>query len=182
MNTETAIGAPATIDEGYETVKNLIYHQVHKFFERYGGDFDELLAEANLAFVQGHRQFIEDAAASKPTGTYHSTIRNWVWYEMFEQMRTRLRRGSIVQISEFFDDTTKTNPWDTGIFVAELSNDARYAVMLVLDPPEEIKRVAEAKGGEPRNYRSTVRVHLEEDLGWKEGRIAAAFMEIREAL
>lgn len=178
------VEAPETIEAGYEAVKNLIYHQVHKFFARYGGDWDELLGEANLAFVQGHYQFIGGLTPSgKPiVDPYHVVIRRWVWFEMFEVMRTRIRRAPVLQTAEFFEETTAgTTDWNAGTFALELGDDARFAATLALYPPDEIDAVARAKGGEPRNYRSTIREHLE-NLGWREERIAAAFAEIKEAL
>jgi len=64
----------------------------------------------------------------------------------------------------------------------DLDDDARLVVDLALDPPEEIARVAEDKGGTPRNYRSTIRQHLRYNDGWDAERVAAAFGQIKAAL
>jgi hypothetical protein len=178
---------PHDPNDAYELVRNLVFHQVHKFRRRYGGEFDELVCEANLAFVKGHAQFTTGKTATGKTITdpYATEIRRWVWYEMFDAMRTRLRRKAIapmVAIKEGQEFPDRLPEWDVSSWAAELGPDARLAVELVLNPPAPIENTAEAKGGEPRNYRSTVRAHLAADLGWSTKRINAAFEEIRRAL
>jgi len=185
MATAAAVTTPPTnADEAYKLVKNLIFHQVHKFRNQYGGEFDELVGEANEAFVRGHQQFCR---GTSPTGRvieadYGTEIRRWVWYTLFDKMRTRVRRQNHTPMEAICDRdfaapaTTHNTEW-----AEELSDDARYAVELVLHPPEAIEATAEAKGGEPRNYRSTVRQYLRTQ-GWAVARVNEAFSEIKGAL
>jgi len=188
MTTATATHTrPANADEGYRMVHDLIFDQIHKFRRRYGGDFDELTGQALVAFMRGHHQFMR---GTTPTGhaikhDYPTEIRRWVWYTMFDDMRTRLSRAAKVRVDVVGDDLNPPAPqyrFRVDEFTEALSDDARYAVGLVLDTPEDIAEVAMAKGGAPRNFRSTVRAHLATDLGWAPGRISAAFAEITEAL
>ena len=174
---------PKNIEAGYEQVKNLIFHQVHKFFAQYGGDFDELVGEANLAFVRGHNEYATGHTATGLTidDPYHVVIRRWVWFSMFDAMRARLQAKAVTQPAELTENIPAEERWDAKDYTAGLGADAYTAAMLVLRPPEEIEAVAQAKGGEPRNYRSTVRAYLG-NLGWDEGRINRAFAEIRETL
>lgn len=178
---------PTDIDEGYALVRNLIFDQVHRFRRRYGGDVDELVGEANLAFVRGHEQFVGGVMKNgQPIRTeYHRHIRYWVWYELFDAMRARLSRHALVAIVPVADygDYNLAAPagFDAMEFADELSEDARYVAQLVLDPPVAVSRVAVAKGAQPRNFRSTIRDHLK-DRGWANARINAAFGEIKETL
>jgi len=174
--------------EGYELVKGLIFDQVYKFHNRFGGEIDDLTSEANVAFVMGHEQFCKGV---RPNGTpldttYATEIRRWVWYEMFDQMRTKLRQYKANPVSsldamEGFDVEDEQVDFDAAGWAEELADDARYAVCLVLMPNPEVVATAVAKGGQPRNFRSTVRQHLTQE-GWNPDRINNAFEEIRGAL
>ncbi len=169
---------PATVEEGYDAVKNLIFDQVHKFRRKYGGDVDELVGEANIAFVRGHRSILEKGAKDG----YAVEIRRWVWWDLFDAMRVRLERQRRVKFTST-DDTGDVyavptgGTWNREDFVCGLSEDGRYAVALALNPPAAIEKVAQEKGGTPRNYKSTVRQYLK-DTGWSTDRINAAFEEI----
>lgn len=179
------VDTPADAEAGYAEVHDLIFDQVYKFRRRFGGDFDDLLGEAHVAFMKGHNQYM---GGTTPTGqpiahSYATEIRRWVWYELFDAMRTRVARNArtpIVSLGEH-DPAGPAAAWDAADWAAELGQDARYAVGLVLDPPEEVAATAAAKGGAPRNYRSTVRAYLRAE-GWPPARINDAFEEIRLAL
>lgn len=175
---------PDTVEEGYAAVKNLIFDQVHKFRRRYGGDPDDLVGEANVAFVKGHAAL---AAKATPAEAYPMEIRRWVWYSLFDAMRVRLERKRKVQFSSTTDqeDVYAEQPkavFDREEFVGGLTEDGRVAAELVLSPPEAVERVAMAKGGTPRNYKSTVRTYLRTESGWSTDRVNAAFEEIMGAL
>jgi hypothetical protein len=180
----STVDRPATADEGYALVRDLIFHQVYKFRRRYGGEVDELMGEANLAFVRGHAQFQGGRRRNgQPISIPYSIhIRYCIWFELFDAMRARLARKAKTRFVslESCDPAARTD-FDMMGFVDGLSADARYATQLVLDPPTSIATTAEAKGGEPRNYRSTVRTHLKHE-GWETKRINAAFAEIQETL
>lgn len=192
MQAATTAQTPATTphdaNQAYELVSNLIFDQVHKFFRRFGGDFDELVGEANLAFVTGHRQYIDGVRPNgeQITHPFAVEIRRWVWFELFDAMRSRLRRennAKMLSMESMELDVPAKNSTKFKVkeWVAGLGEDAQYAVELVLYPPEEVETTAEARGGTPRNYRSTVRAYLTAE-GWKPARINKAFDEIKEAL
>ncbi len=172
-----------TAEEGYALTKNLIFDQVHKFCRRFGGDVDDLVGEAHVAFMVGHRAYVEGRGNSE---IYSIEIRRCVWYKLFDKMRVRLERKRRVKFTstndqeDAFAEPAKS-AFNTTEFMGTLTPDARITTALVLDPPPEVVRVAEAKGGTPRNYKSTVRTHLQA-AGWDTDRINAAFEEIAEAL
>ena len=178
---------PEDPGEGYALVKDLLYHQVHKFHRLYGGEFEELVGEAHLAFMGGHTQFVRGTRKNGAAidHTYCIEIRRWVWFNLFDAMRKRADRERIAPTHRIGEDqefpavlpTFNLNLWAQG-----LNRDAREVVVLVLDPPEAVVEVAEGKGGQPRNYRSTVRDYLQQELGWTAARVVAAFAEIKGAL
>lgn len=176
---------PTTADQGYAMVRDLIFDQVYKFQRRYGGDRDDLAGEAHVAFMKGHQQYMR---GTTPSGdaiehSYAVEIRRWVWFEMFDAMRLRVDRKSRAKMMPLGDYDAPSPELDFNVmdFVEDLSADARVAARMVLGPPAEVAATAAAKGGTPRNFRSTVRAYLA-DWGWKPARINAAFDEITEAL
>jgi len=178
--------APLDPADGYVLVRDLIFDQVHKFRRRYGGDFEELVGTANLAFVEGHHRFV---GGVRPSGkpyctTYATEIRRWVWYTMFDTMRaeryTQKRHVVTVPIDDLeigqFSYEFDVRDWASG-----LGEDARYVVELLLYPPEDVEAMIMDKGGEPRNFRSTVRAYLT-SVGWTAERVGSVFAEIKRAL
>jgi len=174
-----------TIDERYEEVRALIYSQVNKFARQYGGDVDDLEGEAHGPFMQGDPRYATGKTATgKPIEQpYHVVIKNHVWYGLFDAMRTRVRRHNMAAMQQAgeTDVTLADREFNTNIMAIDSSDDARLVLGLVLDPPAELHREAQAKGGEPRNVRSTVRAYLTRQ-GWTPERINATFEEIRKEL
>ncbi len=182
----TAATTTTTIDERYEEVRALIYSQVNKFARQYGGDVDDLAGEAHVHFMQGDQTYTTGKTA---TGLdidqpYHVVIKNHVWYGLFDAMRTRVRRHNMAAMQQAGEtDVTLADrhEFNADIMAIDSSDDARLVLGLVLDPPAELHREAQAKGGEPRNVRSTVRAYLTRQ-GWTPERINTTFEEIRKEL
>lgn len=185
--------APETVEEGFDAVERLIYYQVHRFVQRYGGDFDELVGDAYEAFMKGHRDFVAGKTATgKPvTCAYPTVIKNWVWCELFDRMKVRLRRRNSAQIEspEIFDPADPCDSFKraelTKSFVERvdaLGVDGTIATSLLLYPPPSIVIEFNEKGGTPRNLRSTVRAYLAADLGWSAARITEAYADIKRVL
>lgn len=178
--------APATAAEGYEITKKTIFKQVHKIMETYGGDFDDLLGEAHEFFMAGHARYTRGTRNSGAplTHSYNTEIRRWVWYGLFDTMRTRFNRRTntpMVPLGDMDFASHQRNEFHVGDVVAQLGPDARLCARLVLDTPEALEDVAEGKGGTACNYRSTVREYLKGG-GWSPARINAAFDEIKNVL
>ena len=184
--TMTPETTPKDAGEAYSLVKNLIFDQVHKFHQQFGGDFDDLVGEAHEAFLLTHNQYLTGKANSGRvyTNPFATEVRYEVWCILFDKMRTHTRRQAahpFCCIAEGQDFASHEYEFKLEQFTEELSEDARFTVELLLNPPEEIEAVAIAKGGEPRNYRSTVRDWLQRH-GWGVGRIDTAFNEVKGAL
>lgn len=186
MNDAGTQEMPGTVEEGYDLVKGLIFDQVYKFCNRYGGDMDELVGEAHVAFMKGHKDITRRKGDGR-YGAYITEIRRWVWFELFDAMRVRLERERNVTFTSTTDtEDTYVEPsaptFDRDGFMHVLSEDGQLVAELVLNPPEAVETVAMAKGGTPRNYKSTVRAYLKNDVGWAADRINEAFAEIMGAL
>lgn len=176
---------PTTAEEGYEMVSGLIFDQVHKFRRRYGGNMEDLVSEAYVAFMKGHHQYIGGTTPGGKhiTHGYDTEIRRWVWFELFDAMRSRFAQKNQMELvtTDTYEPADPVKGFMAGNFVSDLTPDGRTVAELVLNPPEDLMATITAKGGTPRNYRSTIRTHLTE-CGWQAGRINNAFAEITAAL
>lgn len=162
---------------GYRLVRDLIFFQVHAFKRQFGGVVDELISEANLAFVKTHNQYItgKTPTGKRFTDDYATEISRSVWYRLFDSMRRRVRREHLCKMAPLETAVNVIDERNLNIF--DLSVDARFVVALILDPPDSIITRAEIKGGEYRNYRSVVREYLKE-RNWAKSRIEQSFNEI----
>lgn len=170
------------ITETYEDVRRLIYHVCNQFARRYGGDVEELISDANVAYMKAYESW-------KPgRGTKFSTyVVVCVWRRLAALRKAEQRRKAVW--SRGLDDISPDQlPVTAGHTIGdrfadlleELSEDTASVVRMVVNATSDISEVAEAKGGKYRNWRSTIRSHLR-DIGWTHNRIRAAFEEIEAA-
>lgn len=187
--------------ETYEECLDLIRSVVWKVIRTYGGDFDELMSEANVAFLDAYRTFDGSSA-------FTSWLHTRVWYSCVSFVRDRLEEqsrykwreaeratvdgisirsiGDASLASESIHNGVENVPdrrstWRIGDLLEELGEDARLVVSLTLETPPDLERVYQAKGAQPRNLRSSLRQYLAE-MGWTAVRIAESFNEVRRAL
>jgi len=178
---------PETAEQGYELVEGLIKHQVHKFCTRYGlgHRFDDQLSEAHEHFMNGHAHYM---TGKRKNGTplettYDQEIRRWVWWGMFDTMRKNLNRNksaAMEPIGERDFTTARKTETDALEFRESLGSDASYVAQLAMNPPASLAAEIEAKGGEARNTRSSIRKYLKRVAKWSTSRINTAFEEIAE--
>lgn len=169
------------VTETYFDVENLIYHVCNLFQEKHGGDHDDMVSLSHLVFVDCYRTWRPGKA---PFSSYLSTC---VWRRLLEEKRKSLRLGyslSLDYTNEFdkkIDVEDSHREFDFAEFADALRKDAQYVLNLVLKTPEEIQQVADKKGGQIRNLKSTIREHLYA-IGWGALRIKDAFEEISQCL
>lgn len=177
------IAIAMTAERLYEECKEIVRATATAFAYKFGQDVDEMRADANTAFMKGYKAIMEGRHNSDDLKV---EIRRWVWFELFDEYRTRTQHRrevkTVVENYEYIDQLPNNQK---GAFVIEffdgLSSDARTAAMLVLDPPADVAHTARAKGGSECNMRSTMRQHLRQQ-GWTTERITACFEEVAKAL
>ena len=108
-------------------------------------------------------------------------IHRCIKYGLLDWSRNNFRKRK--RYSEVSDENLvrKGSSFQLTVFIEELTEDAATVVKLVCDTPIELKRIIDMKGGEARNYKSTIREHLNE-IGWTSMRITESFVEIRRLL
>jgi DNA-directed RNA polymerase specialized sigma24 family protein len=180
-----AIAAPIT--ETYADVQKLIWHTCHRFARRNGGDVEEYVAEANVVYLKVYESW------SPNMGTkFSGYLVTCIWRRLIG-VRNHARRHKPVwhasldveqpngrtMASQVVDDRPEYRSlYD---LVATLSADAAAVVQLVVDAPADLLAVAQGKGGQPRNWASSLRTRLRK-AGWEPKRITETFEEIAGAL
>ena len=168
----------AAIAVDYEHSLPQIEQLARRFFIRFRVSVDELMADANLIFMQmyGDHRFGDSTK-------WETRVHQWMWMTWLDIHRPNFTRNGKHEYAELTSLPTGARPVDEdpiGELLALLSEDAAVVVDLTLCPPKELFDAAEKRGGEPRNYRACLRQYLK-DLGWAAGRIRDAFDEIRTA-
>lgn len=168
-----------TQEQAYESVRLLIYRICHQHRARRGGCFDELVSEANLAFLSAYRRY-----EPNPDVTLAQWIAFVVRHELLEGARNHASRKRDVKSLPAAVPDKRSRFTREALFEA-LREDGRSLVALVLDPPLDVEVSAMVGQGygtdEVHNLRGAVREYLE-DWGWGPERIADAFGEVRLAL
>jgi hypothetical protein len=187
INPMTTTLSPAAFragaEESYRDVEHVIKATVQRFVGRYGGNYDDLLADANTAYMLGYRATLEGRNNSPDFAT---EIKRWVWFELFDayRVRSQYRRKDkvVVKQDEYIELLpSRRRTFDMVEFLDELSEDAKLAAALVLETPAELAAAARARGGGDHNLRCLIRAYLR-GRGWSPARINASFDEIRVAL
>lgn len=174
--------------ETYQDVQRLIWKTVYEFQRRYGGEFDELMSTANLAFAISYNK--HDPAKS----SFVTWVRNYVWYTLMNDRRPDIIHP-VALLGENDVDVKQTpveiDPFEISLIdpseaaISDLfdmvGEDAAEVLGLVLNTPDDLHFRIMQKGGTPGNWRSTVREHLLK-LGWGAERVRESFREIQEAL
>ena len=171
------------ITETYEDVRNLIYHVCNRFARRYGGDVEELFADANVAYLKAYESW------QPGHGTKFSTYLSLCIWRRLVVIRKAEHRRRAVWLRRLDDVAQDQQPvaGDRSIgdrfaeLVEDLSSDAADVVKLVFATTSDIAQMAEEKGGGYRNWRSSIRSHLRKN-GWTHDRIRTTFEEITGAL
>ena len=164
------------LTETYEDVKDLIAKIVWNFQTTHGGDFEELLAEANLIFVLAFDTH-DETEAQLSTWLY-----NCINPSLLNYMKEEWRHPTI-SIDDKNTDTSSLYSSSFSIMdlLDELESDAHVVLHLLLDTPEEIVNIALTKGKAQRHLKAELKRHLHK-MGWTMKRITKTFEEIRKVL
>lgn len=166
---------PTNETAAYQSVAALINSLVSKFFTRTHPDHrdrDEMLSEAQLAWLEAHRTF-------DPTKAKYTT---WVGFKVLKALQEKQRQGpyrfrrprvdipdNLEKIYDFRDRIPT--------IMKEVSADSQLILELLVDCPF---KVITGNGSPERKQNRLVRFLRR--MGWAWDRITESFNEIREAL
>lgn len=172
------VAKPDPATETYENVENLLNHFVWKFVAKYGGDFDELKSEANVAYMRAYHSFKNGEGCK-----FSSYVGTCVYRHLLDLSSKKMRGPRLRSLTdkEGYQRDVADDVNDCS-YLEELSADARQLVKLVIDTPEDLKEAIVGKGGQPRNYRSAIKMYAYSYLKWEWDRVLAACEEVKVAL
>jgi hypothetical protein len=159
------------MEAAYAANVNLIRAVAWKFTKRYGTDFDETFAEANMGFMVSAQTY------EPGKGDFAQWLGYGIWHRLQNWLKAATRANRKPEPGASFYTTN----FNLGIFLADLSQEGREVAELALDAPEEVLQAAHKAGGHPRNLSSALKQHLREQ-GWTGNQIWRAWREVREAL
>lgn len=175
------------VTETYRDVEKLIYKEVGSFQKRFGGDFDELLSEANLAFMRAYKAY--DLTRGEFTTLLVTSIR----HGMMNVLRSRMKANSRKTVSldavgcndtalaEQLADEMEPPKFDLESFAKGLTKDAKTVIEILLDTPTDLESAFFWAGGEERHWKSSIRQYLQ-SLGWTAVRVKESFLELKVAM
>lgn len=174
----------AFADETYRELEKEIEAVVWAFARKHGGDFEEWMSHALVAFTNGMIAITEGAPNLHADNSVE--LRRHVWFQLFDLHRTqsqhRRKDKCVIKQEERCDLLpTKTPGFNITDFLDGLTDDGKVAAKLVLDTPADIAAAARERGGSDRNLRSVIRHYLS-GLGWHAERISNSFAEVGKAL
>jgi len=162
-------------DKDYSQIKSIVYKSSAQFLHLYGGNFKELVSQANVACIKAWNTYDPER------GTKIST---WVKFvvdrELIENLRKNLAKKRNPPISSDNNIEQVISPYktfDLGEFLRDLSDDARTVIELLLTMPNDLAFLT-------RRPKQTWTVLVRElvRMKWTKQRISKIYKEISEAL
>jgi hypothetical protein len=160
--------------ETYLDVKDDINRTVLQIYAKYGrviGSVDDLLADANLLFVQAYDRFDRNRGAS-----FSTWVRGFVWRGLTELVRRRVNKNRLAK-KIVHREVYIHHEFDFVDLLDSLSDDAKHVIKLVVQTPKELMEIMSQ--GQPA--RKCLVSYLKE-VGWNQSRISETFSEIGSAL
>lgn len=172
------VAQPRPIEETYASVQKLIYKVAGDFHRRFGGDFDDLVGEANVAFMKVYEAF-DPSRGAFTTLLQHSIVNRLYDVAAMKRRRPAVRLEAVaaesgIPVADWVAAPAET--WDE-LAYQELSEDARTVLKIVVGAPAELRALAKAKGGHAKNWRHALKGYLA-DMGWTANQVAKSFEEI----
>lgn len=173
--------ATRVLEVTYEDIRTVLYDLVYKFRRRYGGDFSELVSDANAYFMQAYASY---------NGDYGSSFSTWFYYRTWRRMLSDLRQRRLQSRKRLYLDNevmgrypAKRYDFNMDEFAEGLSQDAKKVIGLLVCPPLDVKLSCARRGDHNAalHYRRAMCEYLK-DVGWPKERIAQAFEEISNEL
>ena len=167
------------IQTAYLRMKSSIDGVAARYCCKYGGEFDEWQAEANLGYVCAFRTYKQDKGS----------LPAWILFcvrtsladkarSVYKHSRRTISGESVAELLKLIkDERTSFNGVD---LMDGLSQDAKTIINLLWHPTEQLQSLIKT-GSNPCHTRVALRKHLT-SLGWTGRKIKETFKEIAEAL
>lgn len=163
--------------DAYNKVYRLINATCRKFRKRYGGDIEELISEANYAWLVALPKFDKSRST---LSTYTGRI---VWYALLSRLRANSRHP-ILKKTEYNRCLQTIEDAKQSDYIAVLNPKAAQLVQIVRSKADEINQRVKQTPRLATKRLSHLRVLREmlQEMQWTASEIACAFREIKEVL
>lgn len=166
------------LSETYSDVQNLINKIAWRFYNRYGGDFYEWQAEANLVFIHVYNSY------KKNKGAFSTWLYIHVWGGLLDYSKALHKQNPYSPICKekaLESLIAKPLSFSSLEFLDGICEDTKLIINLIWEPPEEIMKVEIKSGKHSCHMRRVLRTYLSK-IGWTGRRIQESFEEIERML
>ena len=168
----------------YNKYQALIFKLAHKWNRKSNGriEFDELVAEGNLAFCIASQKF--NPGRGIKFSTYLYAVTNNAMCDIIISNNRKIQfEKQDEEIDKFCLPDSQTPEMQAQLkqWIENLSKESQFLINLVWETPREIVQWAQAETYHPKNSQKYLTRYLR-DLGWKWDDIRFCFKEIKQAL
>jgi len=175
-------------EQTYEDVLGEMKNVCGAYLRRYHGsfDFDDLMSVANEMYMKIYLDPV-----SKTGTSFKQRLNTAIWRKLSD-IYGRESRRKMVSIDAKYSDVDvslssivadpNSKPFQLFEFADGMPEDCVKVLELVFQTPPELDKVIKGKGGEPMNWRSSIRAYLIDTVGWNIDRVRNAFDKIADAL
>lgn len=166
--------------ETYKDMQKFIAASAWDFWESYGGDFDDLIAQANLIFIDAFDKYDPSRGAKLST---------WIAFKIRVGLCEYMRNGNVyetphIPIDDKFAETYPASNDNFSVleFLDEMEQDARIVLQLFLETPRDVMENILNSRKKTNHVQSAMRKRLQNRLrqiGWTMRRTREAFEQIK---
>lgn len=167
------------LTETHKDVQKLIYKCVWAVKDRFTFDFNELLSEANMIFLEAYDTYDEDK------GGFSTWLTTSLTYRLSNYCKEQIKKNHLLE-SYLTNGEFKTECTFDFDFFAEIIQsakaDTKEVMAIIFDPPKEIEKKLSKRNNYKQITVSMLREYLKQQLGWSRKRIIDSFLEIRSII
>ena len=171
-------------EETFEDVEAMIRLVVKRHVAKHGGDLDEAIGDANIAFMLAYCSYQPCKAA----------FTTWVWVKVWgrlmdvkRKISRRANRGHLPLLLEDWGNMPDPKqddpyPFDSESITERLGPEGRALVRLVLNAPGELREVMANAVNDAVPARRALRRYLRRYMGWTMTDVREGFADVCETL
>jgi DNA-directed RNA polymerase specialized sigma24 family protein len=164
------------LTETYYDLEQVIYKIIWNHIKKYGGDFEELKAEANLIYILAYDSYQETIG----------NITTWICFCLRTGLINHCKNKSkqLPIHSELYNNIIDKKSFSPSYLLEtfdEIHTDSKTIFEIILYPPKGLSNEDLEKGFKAHKTRIYLRNYLKK-LGWTGKRIKESFTEIKRIL
>lgn len=123
------------LTETYEDLQKIVYKTAWGFWRFYGGDIDDLIAQANLIFIDAFDSYNPEHGAKLSTWVASS-----IWWRLLDYMRKGNGNRPHTQIDKVSAETFPTTNENFSVIelLDEMTQDAHIVLQLFFETPRDV--------------------------------------------